>query len=235
MDSRFLQARTEEIKYHEKFYAEHELFAPGTWMAKPVKAIMDTFVLLDPNRMRVLDLGSGVGRNAIPIAQAIKASNGKVTAVDLLPSAVAILQDNAEKYGVKDHLEAVIADIEHYQIPAQSYDYIIACSSLEHVSSEDAFRTVIGRMIEGTKPRGIHAILMSTETEELDYSTGVVSEGLIELNLSTDDALHLLRECYSGWEIVLERVIPQAVQEIKYGKSIEYRGNWLTYIVRRTN
>lgn len=235
MDSRFLQARTEEIKYHEKFYAEHELFAPGTWMAKPVKAIMDTFVLLDPNRMRVLDLGSGVGRNAIPIAQAIKASNGKVTAVDLLPSAVAILQDNAEKYDVKDHLEAVIADIEHYHIPPQSYDYIIACSSLEHVSSEDAFRTVIGRMIEGTKPRGIHAILMSTETEELDYSTGVVSEGLIELNLSTDDALYLLRECYSGWEIMLERVIPQAVQEIKYGKSIEYRGNWLTYIVRCKN
>ncbi|WP_127499327.1 class I SAM-dependent methyltransferase [Paenibacillus glycanilyticus] len=235
MESRFLQARTEEMKYHEKFYAEHELFAPGTWISKPVKAIMDTFVLLDPNQMRVLDLGSGVGRNAIPIAQAIKASNGKVTAVDLLPSAVEILRDNAEKYEVQNNLEAVIADVEHYRIPAQSYDYIIACSSLEHVSSVDAFRTVIDRMIEGTRSRGIHAILMSTQTEELDHSTGVVAEGLIELNLSTDDAFHLLRECYDGWEIVLERVIPQAVQEIKYGKSIEYRGNWLTFIVRRTS
>ncbi|ACT02569.1 class I SAM-dependent methyltransferase [Paenibacillus sp. JDR-2] len=235
MESRFHRARTEEMKYHEKFYAEHELFAPGTWIAKPVKAIMDTFALLDPYQMRVLDLGSGVGRNAIPIAQAIKANNGKVTAVDLLPSAVAILQENAEKYDVINHLEAVVADIEHFQIPAESYDYIIACSSLEHVSSADAFRRVVARMIEGTRSRGIHAILMSTQTEELDYSTGVVSEGLIELNLSTDEAFHLLRECYSGWEIVLERVIPQAVQEIKYGKSIEYRGNWLTYIVRRTS
>ncbi|NIK68406.1 MULTISPECIES: class I SAM-dependent methyltransferase [unclassified Paenibacillus] len=235
MDSRFLQARTEEIKYHEKFYAEHELFAPGTWIAKPVQAIMDTYVLLEPHGMRVLDLGCGVGRNAIPIAQAIKAYSGKVTAVDLLPSAVAILQDNAEKYEVKDNLEAIAADIEYFQIPSQFYDYIIACSSLEHVSSVDAFRTVIGRMIEGTRPRGIHAILMSTQTEELDYNTGVVSEGLIELNLSTDDAFFLLRECYNGWEIVLERVIPQAVQEVKYGKSIEYRGNWLTFIVRRTS
>ncbi|MCM3626492.1 class I SAM-dependent methyltransferase [Paenibacillus glycanilyticus] len=233
MSMRFIQARTEEIKYHEKFYAENELFAPGTWLARPVKAIMDTFGLLDPHDVRVLDLGSGVGRNSIPIAQAIKAYGGTVTAVDLIPSAVEILQENARKYEVRDNLNAIVADIEEYRISPQSYDYIIACSALEHVSAEEAFRRVVAGMIAGTKPHGINAILINTQSEELDCSTGEVSEGFIELNLATGKAISLLKEIYGDWEIIVERVIPQSIQEIKYGKPIEFRGNWLTFIVRR--
>ncbi|MGO4110072.1 class I SAM-dependent methyltransferase [Paenibacillus sp. YAF4_2] len=235
MESKFLEARTEEIKYHEKFYAEHDLFAPGTWLAKPVKAIMDSLELLDPNDLRVLDLGSGVGRNAVPIAQAIKMYNGRVTAVDLIPSAITILRENAIKYNVYDNLVPIIKDVEDYQIEPQFYDYIIACSSLEHVATEDVLRSVFTRMIEGTKPDGINAILMNTEVEEVDCETGEVSEGLIELNLKTDEALELMKDCYTGWEIVVERFMPQSINEIKYGKSIEFRGNWLTFIVRRSS
>ena len=116
-----------------------------------MKVILESLELFNLKGMQVLDLGCGVGRNSIPIAQRIKADNGKVTCIDLIPSAIKKLLEYAEQYEVKVEIVTEIADVEFYEIKQSYYDYIIACSSLEHVSSEDAFRCVIERIIQGTK------------------------------------------------------------------------------------
>ncbi|MFC5404328.1 class I SAM-dependent methyltransferase, partial [Cohnella soli] len=81
--------------------------------------------------------------------------------------------------------------------------------------------------------QGINTILMSTEIEEIDIETGKISEGLIELNLKTEKAFSYLQELYKDWEILIERNLPQAINEVKYGKEIEFRSNWITFVARR--
>ncbi|MFC5405821.1 class I SAM-dependent methyltransferase, partial [Cohnella soli] len=179
----FIQARSEEIKYHESFYTANGLFEPGTWLAKPVKVVLEMLELLNLNRIRVLDLGCGVGRNSIPIAKILKNHNGTITCIDLIPTAIDLLVKNSKKYDVDNQILPEVADAESFSILPNEFDYIVSCSCLEHVSSVEAFRKVVKRMIDGTKEQGINTILMSTEIEEIDIETGKISEGLIELNL----------------------------------------------------
>lgn len=230
---KFNQARQEEISYHEKFYQENELFQPGTWLSKPVKIAMESFDILQLDNMNVLDLGCGVGRNSIPLAQKLEGRQGKIYCVDLLHSAIGILNLNAKKYNVQDRIVSTAADVEYYEIQEHYFDYILACSCLEHVSSVESFQKVIERMQRGTRNQGIHCILMSTEVSEMDLESGVEREGLIELNMSTDSTFEILRKEYTEWDILIEKYIPQEMEEHKNGKRISFKGNWLTFVARK--
>ncbi|WP_238327479.1 class I SAM-dependent methyltransferase [Paenibacillus gorillae] len=134
--NRFLQARQKEMAYHEQFYAATELFEPGNWMSRPVPIVMEQLQQFEHEAVQVLDLGCGVGRNSIPIAEQIQASGGQVTCVELLPMAVERLIANAEQYGVTDTIVPFAQDAEFFPIERNLYDYIVACCCLEHLSSE---------------------------------------------------------------------------------------------------
>lgn len=221
----FNRARKEEMDYHEKFYRENELFQPGTWISKPVKIAMDSFDLLELDNINALDLGCGVGRNCIPLAQRLEGRHGMIYCVDLLHSAIDILNLNAKKYRVEDRIVPIVADAEYYEIQDNFFDYILACSCLEHVSAVESFHKVIKRMQLGTRNHGINCILMSTEVSEKDLESGVEREGLIELNMSTDSTFEILRREYTEWDILIERFIPQEIEEHKNGNRISFRGN----------
>ncbi|AIQ13732.1 class I SAM-dependent methyltransferase [Paenibacillus durus] len=228
-----VQARKKEMSYHEQFYRDTALFEPGTWLSKPVEVVLDMLSRLDlNNEVRVLDLGCGVGRNSIPIAQKIQKTGGSVVSMDLLPIAIDKLRTYAEKYKVNESIHTKVADAEFYPITPGHFDYIIACSCLEHVSGIAAFRSVIQRMINGTRNEGIHCILMSTEVMEYQIETGEETEGEIELNLKTEEAVSTLRELYTDWEILIQRAVPQTIHEKKYEKEIEFRSTWLTFAAR---
>ena len=83
--------------------------------------------------MNVLDLGCGIGRNSIPMAETLKNRNGRIVCVDLLESAIEKLNDYSKEYGVQQYIETVLSDIEHFDIIENEYDVIIAVSVLEHV------------------------------------------------------------------------------------------------------
>ncbi|MBD2862693.1 class I SAM-dependent methyltransferase [Paenibacillus oceani] len=103
----------EERDYHEACYEEYKLFEPGSWLHKPVRAVMETMALVTSSGgpITVLDLGCGVGRNSIPIASRLQGRGGKVVCVDILQSALNKLHEYGEHYGVRANLDLRLADL----------------------------------------------------------------------------------------------------------------------------
>ncbi|EJQ51336.1 hypothetical protein IEQ_02276 [Bacillus cereus BAG6X1-2] len=126
--------RQEEKKYHDLCYEQYKLFEAGSWLYKPVKTVMDMLTYFRGQKdLQILDLGSGVGRNSIPIAQKIMNTGSTVTCVDLLDSALTKLQVYSKEHGVFEYIKTELSAIEDYYIPPNTYNYIVAVSSLEHV------------------------------------------------------------------------------------------------------
>lgn len=104
--------RKEEKEYHDYCYKNYKLFAKGSWLHKPVKTVLDLLpYFAGRESVHVLDLGSGVGRNSIPIAQAIKSEQSKVVCVDMLDSSLQKLQEYSQVYGVEKIISTVKRDI----------------------------------------------------------------------------------------------------------------------------
>jgi 2-polyprenyl-3-methyl-5-hydroxy-6-metoxy-1,4-benzoquinol methylase len=134
----------------------------------------------------VLDLGSGVGRNSIPLAEVIKDNKGKVVCVDLLDSALSKLKEYSKEYDVEEVIRTEKPDIGNYEIKPNEYDLIVAVSTLEHVQSETIFEKVVKQMADGTKNNGINCLIVNSEVEEIDIETNEKLDALMEVNLSTE-------------------------------------------------
>jgi len=82
---------------------------------------LDEQILLDKlplKQGRLLLLGAGGGREAIPLAQAGFA----VTGVDFVPEMIEQAKANAEKAGVR--LEGLVQEISRLDVPSESYDVV---------------------------------------------------------------------------------------------------------------
>ncbi|HDR7998491.1 TPA: class I SAM-dependent methyltransferase, partial [Bacillus cereus] len=192
--------RQEEKKYHDLCYEQYKLFEIGSWLYKPVKTVMDLMDHFEgQNNLQVLDLGSGIGRNSIPIAQIIKNYNGTVTCVDLLDSALTKLKIYSKEHDVFEAIKTEQAEIENYHIDSNAYDYIVAVSSLEHVKSKEDLKKVLHSMKQGTKNGGINCLIINSNIQEIVLKTNEELEALIEINLPTDEMIHLLKSIYKGW------------------------------------
>lgn len=226
--------RNEEKKYHDFCYENYKLFEAGSWLYKPVKTVMELLPLFsDKENMNVLDLGSGVGRNSIPIAEVIKGRNGKVVCVDLLDSALNKLNEYSKKYQVEEVIRLEKADIGNFGIKPNEYDLIVAVSTLEHVKSETDFDEVILRMANGTKNNGINCLIVNSEVEEINLETNTKLDALMELNLSTEIMLNKLCSFYAGWEVLKTIVNPLEFKIIRSNQTILLKTNAITYVVRK--
>jgi cyclopropane fatty-acyl-phospholipid synthase-like methyltransferase len=235
MDNRIKMIRDEERKYHEACYDNYKLFEAGSWLYKPVKTVMDTMSYFDSNdSLTVLDLGCGVGRNSIPIAERLKARSGKVVCVDLIKSALTKLLSYSTTYGVNEYIETRLSDIGEYVIQDKEFDYIIAVSALEHVESEDKFTQVLERMVRGTKDRGINCIIIGTNIEEFDILTGTELEPLMELNMTTNQAQERLSKAYAGWEVLYTTIKSLEFNIDRNERKVLLKSDCITYVVRRT-
>jgi ubiquinone/menaquinone biosynthesis C-methylase UbiE len=72
--------------------------------------------------MKVLDLASGVGDPAIPIAEAVGPS-GHVTATDLGPGMIGYAEELAKAKGLRN-IEFRVADVESLTFPDRSFDVV---------------------------------------------------------------------------------------------------------------
>ncbi|GAB6435581.1 MULTISPECIES: class I SAM-dependent methyltransferase [Bacillus] len=226
--------RQEEKKYHDLCYEQYKLFETGSWLYKPVKTVMDLIDHFEGQKnLQVLDLGSGVGRNSIPIAQKIKNASGTVTCVDLLDSALTKLQTYSIEYDVIKNIKTEQAAIENYYIVPNTYDYIVAVSSLEHVQSEEDLTNVLHSMKEGTKTGGINCFIINSNIQEIDLHTNEELDALIEINLPTDDMINLLKSIYKDWnEIKIE--IKELVYDIfRDERHIQLKTNAITFVFQK--
>ncbi|MCM3617669.1 class I SAM-dependent methyltransferase [Sutcliffiella horikoshii] len=228
--------RSEEKKYHDFCYENYKLFEEGSWLYKPVKTVTDLIPLFENNEnINVLDLGCGVGRNSIPIAEAIKSKKGKVVCVDLLDSALRKLKQYSKEYKVEEVILTEKADIGNYEIKPNEFDFIVAVSTLEHVQSEGIFEEVVKKMADGTKNNGINCLIVNSEVEEIDIGTNEKLDALMEVNLSTEVMMNKLDSIYKSWEVLKTIVKPLEYNIIRNEKSLLLKTNAITYVVRKNN
>lgn len=232
--SRITKIREEERKYHEACYENYKLFEEGSWLSKPVKTVIETLSHFDAyDDVTVLDLGCGVGRNSIPIAETLKDRGGKVVCVDLIQSALTKLQAYSEQLGVSDWIETHLSDIGDFEIPPEFFDYIVAVSTLEHVDSEQTFERLLARIALGTKVNGVNCLIVNSNLQEIDVLTGDELTPFIELNLTTGHLQHLLNKHYEGWDILFTTVKKLTFNIERNGRQIHLKTDCLTYVVRK--
>lgn len=156
---------------------------------------LEILELLDrlPRRGRVLDLGCGDGRNAIPLARA----GHRVTAVDRSRSALAALRRAAAREGsVADEdeplgIEIVEADLAA-MCPLEDYDLIVAHGVLHLMEPLDR-DALIERMKRHTRPGGWNVIALFTDRIPPPSDIAPLCRGLLE------EGELALR--YGDWEI----------------------------------
>jgi SAM-dependent methyltransferase len=225
----FARARAETIRYHETLYRSTSLGTRGSWLAHPHPLVMDSLGLVT-HPVHAYDLGAGVGRHTLPIVAGLP-TGSRVTAVDIIPSALASLVENTAAAGLSNCVETVNADLESWAFPADDAGLIVAFSALEHVSSLDAFCAILERCRGATIPGGVNVIGIVADREEVS-SSGARRAALIELPLSGEQALSALRRCFTGWQIHVDETIPAAVTEERNGVLHELRSTLIKFVAQ---
>lgn len=226
--------RSAEAASHTDAYSSHSLFTPGSWLAKPVKTVMDVLPLFEGYKtFRALDLGSGVGRNCIPLAQHFAKIPCRVDAVDILELAIGKLKENARQYGVADSIHGIVSSIDDYAIHADSYDLILAISALEHIASQRAFETKLTEIRSGLRSGGVVCLIVNSGVVEHDKATGKEVPPQFEVNLPTDEMERLLQEAFDGWQIIKHTTVHQKYDIPRQWGFSALETDVVTYVVRK--
>lgn len=232
---RIANIRSEEKKYHDDCYDTYDLFEPGSWLHRPVKTVIS---LLEEYKEReylsVLDLGSGIGRNSMPIAESLKYRDGKVVCVDLLESAIDKLNSYSKEFGVEQYIVARLSDIEQFTIEVDEYDIIVAVSSLEHVSSELALERKLQEMNAGTKRNGANCIIIASNIREVNLAQAEELDPMFEVNLTTARMFELLDHHYAGWQIEQRFVKPLEYEISRKGETVRLTSDCITFVAKKS-
>lgn len=232
--SRLEEIRLKEKLYHDEYYHNVKLFTKGSWLQKPVKTVMDTFELLpDKNDMQILDLGCGVGRNSIPLAQRLKGTDSRVVCVDFLESAIVNLEQYAREFGVSDKLELVLSEISDFNVNPDHYDYIVSVSVLEHVDSVSTFHRVLETLKLGTKEHGIHCFIINSNIQETEVESGLPLNPMFEILFRTETLLTTLRNTYTDWAIIRDSVAEYSVEITREDKHVLLKSDVVTWVVQK--
>lgn len=233
-ETRLRYIRESERKSHEEMYSNEELFQEGSWLQKPIKTILELIPLFeDYKEFNVLDLGYGVGRNCIHIAQHYSNIMCSIDCVDILELAIEKLGMNAINYGVSENINGVVNSIEDYLIRENYYDLVIAVSALEHIDSKDSFINKLQEISEGIRKGGIICLVINSEVQECDKLTGEMIPAQFEVNLSTCELQELLRQSFAGWRVIKSTVNEQQYDIPREDKISELKTRVVTYVARK--
>ncbi len=233
METRIHAIREAERASHTQLYTSAGLFQQGSWLEKPVKTVMDLCAHFDKTaQMRILDLGCGVGRNAIPLAAYFKSGSCRVDCVDLLPVAVQKLNGNADRFGVRDAINAMVSAIETFPIQENCYDLIVSVSALEHVESEAAFVNKLKEIGDGLKENGIVCLIVNSDVREYDPAAKEMREPQFEVNLSAAKLLELFHGFFP-WKILVQKVKMQEYTIPRGDLSVKLTTNVVSFAARK--
>ena len=215
-------------------YNHYELFSTGSWLSKPVKTVLGLFPYFHAyQQLRVLDLGSGVGRNAIPVAKHFQGIPCHIDCVDILDLAIVKLKDNARTYNVDDSIYGIVKSIDDFPIVEESYDLILAISALEHMDSQNSFVEKLLEIRNGLHSNGIACLILNSCVEEHVKSTGETCIPQFEVNIPTEVMLNILGEVFSGWKILKQTVVHQTYDIPREIGISHVDTNVVTYVVQK--
>ena len=231
--NRLEKIRKAEADSHRASYENLELYAPGSWLSKPVRALEALLPLYEDRRgLWVLDLGSGVGRNAIACAARLPES--RVECVDILPLAIEKLRENAEKLGVAEQISGCCGPVDGFQVKRDGYDLILAASVLEHLDSSDGAVRKMQEIADGIRPGGAVLIVMNTGVKEWDADTGEALAPQFEVNLPPELVRGLLAEIFRGWEVLWDKCIHYEYPVPRGERMAVISSEVVTFTARRT-
>lgn len=234
INERMNQIRQAEAESHTQAYTSHSLFSPGSWLAKPVKTVLDLLPMFEGySKFRALDLGSGVGRNSIPVAQYFKDIPCQVDCVDILELAIEKLKENALRFGVGDRIHGIVSPIDTFEIEENSYDLILAISALEHVDGEATFLRKLEQIRGGIRMGGIACLIVNTSVREQDKATGKELLPQFEVSMQTEQMKHVIEQVFTGWQTVKHTVVHQKYDIPRETGPAELETDVVTYVVRR--
>ncbi|SCC30903.1 Uncharacterized protein BC05F1_02672 [Bacillus wiedmannii] len=153
--------------------------------------------------------------------------------MDLLDSALTKLQIYSKEHDVFEVIKTEQAAIENYYIQPDIFDYIVAISSLEHVQSEEDFKKVLHSMKKGTKIGGINCFIINSNIQEIDLHTNEELVALIEINLPTEDMLHLLKSIYKEWQEIEIEIKELAYNIVRNERHIQLKTNAITFVFQK--
>lgn len=130
---------------YEKYYRENR-----HGLGKPTKEFVTFFDQFDRNDAAVLDVGCGQGRDALFIARL----GHEVTAIDLSPSGIRDLQNDARAEGLS--IVAEVVDIRDYNSKSK-FDVIIIDRTLHMLTADE--RTTVLRTLLGFTKKGSHLLI----------------------------------------------------------------------------
>ena len=146
------------LAYYDTIAAEYaaEAAAMPEWVATEI----DAFVTQLGGSGRILEIGSGGGRDALEL----ETRGISVRRTDVSKGFVDLLRGRGFEADLLDPLTDDLADPER---PGTPYDGIWACASLIHVARED-LGTVLGRLAEATRAGGpLHVSVRDGDGEEV--------------------------------------------------------------------
>lgn len=234
MNERLARIRDSERKSHTEIYTNEKLYQSNSWLQRPIKTVREIVPIFDGYKeLRVLDLGCGIGRNSIYIAEQFRDINCSVDCVDLLDVAIEKLLENATEHNVSSRIKGITASIEEYEIQRNSYDFIMAISALEHVDSQDSFLRKLLEIRDGVQKNGIVCLIINSNIVETCLETNEPMEAQFEVNLPTDTIHELLHETFCGWEILKTSVVVQQYDIPRESFTSRLNTTVITYVARQ--
>jgi SAM-dependent methyltransferase len=146
------------VRSYDKFAAQYaaEAAAMPGWVATEI----DAFVSELGGSGRVLEIGSGGGRDAL----ALEKRGISVRRTDISKGFVDLLREGGFEADLLDPLTDDLADPRRPGVP---YDGIWACACLIHVARQD-FGTVVGRLAAATRTGGrLHVSVREGDGEDV--------------------------------------------------------------------
>lgn len=227
--------RESERQSHTEIYSNEKLYDSDSWLKKPINSVLELLPMFaDHNRINILDLGCGVGRNCLPFAIEYK-SKCDIVCVDILDIAINKLNENAISFSVDSAVKGYVSAIEDFIIDHNKYDLIMAISALEHIDSKESFIKKLYEIKSGLRKNGIVLLVVNSEIQEFDNSNGIPLSPQFEVNLATDELQNVFNNVFAEWSILKNSVSFQEYDIPRNQISSHLQTNVITYIAKNTN
>lgn len=234
MNERLARIRESERKSHTEMYTNQKLYNTDSWLQKPIKTVRELSTYFDEyDDLRVLDLGCGVGRNSIYIAEKFRNISCIIDCVDLLAIAIEKLLENAKEHNLSSSINGINKAIEEYEIQQNAYDFIMAISALEHIDTQDSFVRKLIEIKRGLCEKGIVCLVVNSNVMEMNLETKEPMEAQFEINLPTERIQTFLNEIFDGWEILKTSVIEQEYDIPRESCMSHLKTNVVTFVARK--